>query len=272
MIIPKPVYLLFSLIVFISCNAPENNDQTQEHPGERNLEPARDFPMLYQQLLGAHGGLSTWKQYKRLEFDMNAALGNNTTVQHSIIDLDNRYERIMYDDYEMGYDGDTYWYYADSIPEDHPNPEFYINLQFYFFMLPFVIADPGTNYEILEPRNLEGKMYEVLKVTYEDGVGVAPKDQYLLYIDPETYELELLLYSVTYFNAENAESYNALRYEEWQSAQGLLIPKKMVNYRWDQENQRLGQERGYKEFTNVKFSQVPPQKELFDMPEGAEEV
>jgi len=270
----KPYLYLSLFLLLLGCNTPVDPNQDAAHGqmDEQTLEPAREYPPLLQKLLGAHGGLSTWKQYQSLEFDLNSELGNSSSRQHSVVDLNNRYERIMYADYEMGYNGETYWYHAGSIPDNHPDPKFYINLQFYFFALPFVIADPGTNYEVLEPRTLGGKTYEVLKVTYDEDIGVAPEDQYVLYIDPETYQLHLLLYSVTYFNAENAAQYNALLYEEWQSVQGLLMPLRMVNYVWDQENQTLGDQRGYKEFSNVKFSKVPPEKSLFEKPEGVEGI
>ncbi len=266
----KSYWYLSLFLLLLGCIAPDSQNQDAAHGlmDEKTLEPARDYPLLLQKLLGAHGGLSTWKQYQSLEFDLNSELGDKSSSQHSVVDLKNRYERIRYAEYEMGYNGGTYWYHADSIPKDHPDPKFYINLQFYFFALPFVIADPGTNYEVLEPRTLDGKTYEILKVSYREDIGVAPKDQYVLYIDPETYQLHLLLYSVTYFNAENTEKYNALLYEAWQTEQGLLMPLRMANYVWDQESQELGERQGQKEFSNVEFSKAPPPKSLFDMPEG----
>ncbi len=171
--------------------------------------------------------------------------------------------------YQMGFDGDNYWFAADSIPDDHPDPKFYINLQFYFFAMPFVAADPGTNYEEMGQRIVDSTTYDVLKLTYEDGTGQAPEDQYLLYFDTESHQLKLLLYSVTYFNAENAENYNALWYDEWQTVDGLVVPLRAMSYNWNTENQALGNLRSTKIFFSVDFDKIAPLDAAFAPPENA---
>ncbi len=149
-------------------------------------------------------------------------------------------------------------------------PKFYINLQFYFFALPFVLGDPGIEYEDLGKRAFEEKMYDVIKVTYKEGVGQASKDQYLLYLDPETHRLHLLLYSVTYFNAENASQYNAALYEDWQEVDGLWVPSKLTSHKWDAETEEIGEVRYIKTFRNIRFSLEAPAEQLFHKPAGAE--
>jgi len=270
--------LIIPIVLFVAFSGckPQPKEQTSEGMSletmtsdTTQMEPERDFPTLFQQILGAHGGLSTWNQYVSLTYDLEATYGENTSMQSSTLNLHTRYEHTQYADYQIGYNGESYWYYADSIPEDHPDPKFYINLQFYFFAIPFVLADKGVNYEILEPRVVAGKTYDVLKATFKSGIGVAPEDQYILYTDPESHELHMLLYSVTYFDESRATSYNALIYDEWQAVQGLLVPQSMTSYVWDSETQSLGEQRGSKVFSNVTFSKAPPSPETFEKPEGA---
>ena len=265
--------ILISLgILTVSCQ-PEATTQEEAHlpVQEQHFVPA-NVPTSLERAWEAHGGLDPWHSYQTLEYDLEVIRGEEEegAMQHSVVDLKSRHERITYSEYEIGYDGTAFWYAADSILEEHPDPRFYINLQFYFFALPFVLADPGIAYEELGKRSFDGKDYDVVKIGYKEGIGEAPEDQYLLYLDPETHRLHLLLYSVTYFNSENATKYNAAIYEDWQEVDGLWVPKKMTSHQWDAENQQIGEVRYIKTFSNVTFSSEAPAEQLFHAPEGAE--
>ena len=262
---------LFCLALSVlACQTPATDSQEAQSTTVIDLSTQPDMPLPLELALEAHGGLDRWQGYKALEYDLEVLQGEKSSVQHSVVDLNSRHERILYETYEMGYDGEEFWYHADTIPEEHPDPKFYINLQFYFFALPFVLSDPGIEYEDLGKRAFEEKMYDVIKVTYKDGVGQASKDQYLLYLDPETHRLHLLLYSVTYFNAENATQYNAAVYEDWQEVDGLWVPSKMTSHKWDAETEEIGEVRYIKTFRNIRFSLEAPAEQLFHKPEGAE--
>jgi len=260
-----PYLLFFALLAACADTADTTTEETVEEP-PRSME---ELPTTLQQALEAHGGLEIWDAYESLEFTLQTFRGGDTSQVSSLVDLTDRREHITAENYEMGYDGENYWYHSDSITEDHPDPKFYINLQFYFFGMPFVAADPGTIYEEMGQRMVNGTAYDVLKVTYEDTIGVSPEDQYLLYFDTETHQLQLLLYSVTYFNEENAENYNALWYDEWQTVDDLQMPLRMISYAWDAENQALGDPRGTKVFFPVDFDKIAPLDASFEAPEEA---
>lgn len=266
------IILISISILVVSCQ-PQATTQEESHspPEEERFVPA-NVPASLERTWEAHGGLDPWYTYQTLEYDLEVVRGEEGegAMQHSVIDLKSRRERITYDEYEIGYDGQDFWYMADSIPAEHPEPRFYINLQFYFFALPFVLADPGITYEDLGKRPFDGKDYDVVKVGYKEGVGEAPEDQYLLYLDPDTHRLHLLLYSVTYFNAENATRYNAAIYEDWQEVYDLWVPRKMTSHQWDAEAEQIGEVRYIKTFSDVRFSTEAPAAELFHKPEGAE--
>lgn len=261
-------YVILSLsIIFLGCT-------TQQQPKEETLtetaENAPTYPDLLQKALDAHGGLDKWRSFRQLSYDWNRPEGEADQSRSTILDLQNRREKITAAKYEMGYDGENYWHKAVEDFEGNLNPKFTINLEFYFFAMPFVLADPGVNYENIGQKEVGENTYDVLKITFNDGTGVAPKDQYLLHFNPETHRLELLLYSVTYFNTENAEKYNARKYEEWQEIDGLWIPLKVISYRWDSENNQLGDLRSGSVYSNVTFETEAPVDEIFAAPEGAE--
>ena len=60
------------------------------------------------------------------------------------------------------------------------NPKFYYNLMFYFYAMPFILADDGIKYTDAEPLVFEGKSYPGIKISYEAGVGESPEDEYVI--------------------------------------------------------------------------------------------
>ena len=48
-------------------------------------------------------------------------------------------------------------------------PKFYYNLMFYFYAMPFILADDGIVYEDVKPLDIEGKSYPGIKISYESG-------------------------------------------------------------------------------------------------------
>ena len=217
----------------------------------------------------AHGGIDRWRSFQQLAFTYVSESGDSRNEEQIVLNLHSRHERISGSNYEMGYDGQDYWQLLKEEGMKEKNPTFSINLQFYFFAMPFVLADEGVVEEQMGQKQLNGKTYDVAKITFESGTGVAPDDQYIVYVDPKTRQMEALLYSVTYFNKENAEKYSALHYSDWQEVQGLRVPKSMLRYRWDAEKETFGESRGSKSFPKVTFSKQAPDPDLFEKPEGA---
>lgn len=241
---------LILVSVFISCKT------TPDPPKEE-----KSFPDLFEQGLEAHGGLDQWDKYGTFTF--TELSGSDTTFY--TVDLKNRNERIEKPgQFKVGFTEDETFIYPhkDSFPGD--DPKFYHNLRFYFLALPFVTADPGANHLPLSPGTLNGKMYNRVRVTYDEGIGVAPKDQYILWYDPSTNFLEYINYSVTYFDEARAEQYNAIGYEGWTDVGGLLMPSTMVGYRW--EGDSLGAVRYSRHFIDMKFDEERPDENLFTNP------
>ena len=241
------IVLCLLVATCISCS------QTPDPPQEN-----RSFPELFEQGLQAHGGLDQWNKYGTFSF--TEVSGSDTT--YYTVDLKNRNERIERPgQFKVGFTEDETFIYPhkDSFPGD--DPKFYHNLRFYFLALPFVTADPGANQIPLTPGTLEGKMYNRVKVTYDEGIGVAPKDQYILWYDPSTNLLEYINYSVTYFDEGKADQYNAIGYEGWTDVGGLKMPTTMVGYRW--EGDSLGAVRYRRDFMDMKFDEERPGETLF---------
>lgn len=259
------VSIFISVIVFScdkksSINADDNNQNAPkaEEMGKEKL------PEAFDKSLNEHGGLDVWRSYGKLSFDK---ISNGERERHTV-DLKNRKTRIEKDSsWTIGYDGKEVWVAPNKEAYPGRSARFYYNLHFYFFGIPFVLADPGTKHEYLGKSTVDGETYEVVRVTYEDPVGDTPEDQYVMYYDTDTYLLSFINYSVTYYDKSRATEYNALKFEDWQEVNGLKVPTGYTGYVW--EDSTFGKERYSVNFENVVFEKNQPDSALFTIPAGA---
>ncbi|WP_185152515.1 DUF6503 family protein, partial [Fulvivirga aurantia] len=223
------------------------------------------YPELLAKALEAHGGLDTWRNFGTLRYDKVSSEGNS---ENHIINLYNRKVLIDRDTTQIGFDGKEVWVSPNLESFGSGSARFYHNLYFYFFGIPFLLSDPGIMYEDLGTQTVNGTDYRALKVSYGEGVGDSDEDLYIAHFNPETYKLELLLYTVTYYSGEKTENYNALAYSDWQQVNGLEVPKKFVGYKY--ADGKLGDKRYEASFDNVKFEEKVPNPEIFKMAENSE--
>ena len=260
----------FCLLLAIFLPALTLGCQQQEDPLPADSAAATQTdqtPLLrvLAQGIEAHGGLAQWESMGSLAYDVTrgqkserhlTALRTRQTIQEG-------------PGYRLGYDGGRVWVEprVDSFPGD---PNFSRGLDFYFFAIPFVLADPGTVHEDLGTVMMDGSPYDAVKVSFEAGVGDSPNDFYIAHFHPETNQLAYLLYTVTYRSGEPNENFSLRAYEEWQEVNGLIVPQKIVSYQWDRANNTIGAQRGETVYSNVTLSVASPEDADFMKPETAE--
>ena len=130
--------------------------------------------------------------------------------------------------------------------------------------MPFVVGDPGVFYEDLEPKELLGKSYNGVKISFKDGVGDSPKDNYIIWYDPNTYLMEWLMYTVTFGKTETNELYKLIRYDSWGTFNELLLPTTIAWYSY--ENNLVGDITKTVSFQDIQVSEDAPKDTIFDMP------
>ncbi len=226
-------------------------DSTQTS-ATKDAEKPKELPAPLRAVFTAHGGLDHWKQMNNLCFEMKGKNGDETHT----ISLPNRKTKIESKDWSIGYDGKGVWLLKHDLGYEG-NPVFYHNLMFYFYAMPFVIADPGTNYTAVEPTELDGKMYNGLKVSYNKGVGDSPEDEYILYFDPTTNKMAWLAYTVTFNDQKKSDDWHYIKYDKWQEVNGLLLPEKMVWF-----NVEKGKPKG--KMMDIKFDKVTATETMLD--------
>lgn len=222
----------------------------------------KPLPEQLKTSLKAHGGLDQWNKMNTLQYTIER---NDKPEQH-LIDLKSRKVLLSHEEYKLGFDGKEVWVSPTLEAFGKGSPRFYHNLIFYFYAIPFVLADPGVNYETLPQKEIEGQTYNVLKISYNEGIGDAPDDYYIAHFNTDTHLMEWLLYTVTYYSGEKSEKYNALKYD-WQELNGLMIPSKLTGYKY--ENGQITDFRYSRLFNEVSISQEKTNAAIFAMPKGA---
>lgn len=259
----KQLILLLGLVMLIACKqtsqAKQDNEVATEVTSKKET-PA--YPESLQKVFEAHGGLDAWQNKQTLVFGMDKPNG----IEKTILDLKNRKTIIETEVHKIGYDGERVWL-QDSAKTYKGNAKFYYNLMYYFYAMPFILADEGINYETAEPLNFEGKNYLGIKVSYNAGVGESPEDEYILYYDVDTHQMAWLGYTVTYFSKEKSKEYHFIKYSNWQTIQELVLPETLTWYNY--ENNLPTTKRNDLKFVDVTLSTEKHTADFFEKPEAA---
>lgn len=251
--------LCVSLFLLLSCN---NKKATTSSAKEE--KKTKEFPVYVDKVLEAHGGLDLWSTMQSMSYVMETKRGGETQS----IDLNDRREIIEKPDYSLGYDGQNYWTTADTSVKQ--SPVFYKNLIFYFYAMPFVIADDGIIFNEVPALEFDGKSYPGFRISYEPNIGVSPEDEYFIHYNPETNQMEWLGYTVTYFDQKKSTRISWRRYDDWTNVSGLKLPKSMLRM-VSQENLPVS-EKSRVNFSNIKVSKDAFADAFFKMEDGARVV
>ncbi len=257
----KLIILAITLSLF-NCKTDQNKEveKTINYEQETLDVTTSVYPENMSSIFAAHGGLDVWNTYKSLSFTMKKPTGDELTVT----DLKNRRSYIETNNFQLGYDGETVWLEEHGDFKYEGKPEFYYNLMFYFYAMPFVLADDGITYENTNALEFEGKSYPGIKISYANDVGASPEDEYILYFDTDTKKMAWLGYTVTYFTKEKSKDWHFIRYTDWQMVNGLILPKTLSWY--NAEGFKVLDKRNDLEFTEVKLSKTAEAASLFKKP------
>ncbi|QOD59854.1 hypothetical protein H9I45_10890 [Polaribacter haliotis] len=100
---------------------------------------------------------------------------------------------------EQGYNGKDFWVKIDGKEVTDKNAiesvTFTRKTNFYWFAMMQKLLDPNINYEFLKQENVEGKLYDIVKVTFTT-TGDEASDIYQLYINTETNLVDQFLFTV----------------------------------------------------------------------------
>ncbi|EDP71869.1 hypothetical protein FBALC1_12247 [Flavobacteriales bacterium ALC-1] len=261
----KVFYVL--LLVFLIASCKEKSDaRTPEPKVEQEDITTSIYPKSITKVFDSHGGIDNWNKMQTLSFTMEKPNGKEVTTTN----LKTRVEQIDTPDYTMGYDGNQLWVNEKNGKAYKGNAKFYKGLMMYFYAMPFIVGDDGIIYEEVDPLTFEGKTYPGILISYEAGVGASPDDQYIIYYDAETGQMQWLGYTVTFGKDGKSKDFHFIRYNNWQTVNDMVLPKSVDWYKY--ENNVPTEMRNTVEFIDVSLSEKTPDASLFIMPEGAKVI
>ncbi len=191
-------------------------------------------------MVAAHGGMAAWAGAPSVYFTDEWTIPGAPMKMKSHVHVEQGDRRALLRfpdmDATIGWDGVDAWSTNWTMPNP---PRFLALLNYHFLNLPWLVKDPGVVLGEPGTRKLwdDPSEYIAVRVTYEAGVGDTPDDYYVLFIDPDTYELHGCEYVVTYptLIPEGAESTptHILVYDTFELVSGLKVPTHFTVYKSD---------------------------------------
>lgn len=211
--------LPLAILAAAGCDSPETapgtdgalpSDQVQTLVQEASERlGVNDGSGLVLRAIEAHGGLEAWYRAPTSSYTWEYANVGSDVRFRSFLVADNLSREVYHDlmttgsfddprdvEASFAWDGTDAWIHPASI--EQPNPRFWGISGYYFQQIPFVLADPGLNYERIPDEELDGIAYEMVRVYFTPGIGESPGDTYTLYVHPETGMVRALRYTVSY--------------------------------------------------------------------------
>lgn len=276
-------------LLLLGCGgAPEPAaEDSGPSPAEQKAAEARqrledsEGGRLVLEAIEAHGGLETWYEAPTSSYCWEYSNPGSEMRFRSCMTVDNQTRRAYHDiealgtpedvepyDGRFAWDGEQAWIYPADTPKI--NPRFWALTGFYFSQIPFVLADPGVSYEKLPDAELDGETYSMVKCTFGSGVGDAPDDHYILYIDQQDHMVRAIRYTVTFGGRAQKKGgpprETLFYYEDYTTVDGLKTPQHFNGF-WFEDGEK-GEFKNEAFVTNISYSK-PFDESRLAMPEGA---
>lgn len=234
--------LILSSVLVVSCNnTPKKDVQiNKEQPTEKTATPTFKnkghelvYNMVqvvgnYNQLRKKHDVIYTYTYQtpdgksdistEKYLFDGELSYGKYTKHERTLPDLNGPFEQ--------SYNGEQYLLKHDGkyIENEAAIKRVAFNrpTNFYWFAMYQKLLDPGLIYEYLGEKDVDGKNYDIVKVSFESK-NDKPTDIYQLYINKETKLADQFLFTVADFGVMETPFLMTMEYEK---IEDLLIPTK----------------------------------------------
>jgi hypothetical protein len=257
----KKLIVLALMLSLFNCKKDVKQESVIKTVDEVVVEtPKKVYLENITKVFDAHGTLEAWNSFNSLSFTMNKPKGDELTIT----DLKDRRSFIETANFKLGYNGKEAWLKENEGFEYKGNKDMYYNLMFYFYAMPYVLADDGITYTNVDALEFEGKIYPGIKISYGSGVGASSDDEYILYYDDETNKMAWLGYTFTYGSNEKNNNWSFIRYSDWQTVEGLILPKTLSWYK--AEGFKIGEKRNDLKFADVKLSKEKMETSQFEKP------
>ena len=238
---------------------------------------AQDAKKMVSDMITAVGGKKNFYSLKNVQYDYEYRNPSApmTLLNHETHVFRNELSYATYKEHSVsgpngekiveGYDGNEAWVTVNGQLSDDEQlnnmSRFMRKTNFYWFTMFFKLLDPGVNHEFLGNKKVDGKSYDLVKITFGDDVGDA-QDTYVLFINKDTGLVDQFLFTVMSFELKDP----LLMVMEYETIDGIKIPSKRKYIEADWEGKITGDQWTITNWTNIDFN-TEIDTALFQKPE-----
>ncbi len=245
--------LTFSLALFAACGGSQQGPATRASAPFDPKGSDEKAIAVADEVQTALGGAVNWAKAKEIEWTQVIIVDGEAKdkcehawdrwgARHQFIHYDTsgnegRTSHDLFGDYAFGYKNKTEATRAElpALVED-ANKRFAIDA--YPLVLPFKLKDPGVHLKFSEERPEEGTpkgspmKYDVIKITFDNGVGPTSGDTYYMVVDKATH-LPTIVERVAAGKSDDTRS--GYKLSDWKDVNGLKFATKRVTLGYGDE-------------------------------------
>ncbi len=240
-------------------------------PVTEPAEPRSQMAIAFAARIARAHGKQTWDQKQAVQADIVLEFGGNEMLNGTLLyDMHTSCARIkLKDGTTLVFDGEKAW--VSPAEAQVPMARFHLLTWSYFLAAPFKLSDPGTHLESSGTFPLEDKLVATQKLTFDEGVGDAPDDWYIIYPDPATNRLAAMADIVSYGKSVEVaeEEPHAIVYHDYETIDGVTLSMRWTMHHWSTEKGPFGDPIGELQLRNVEF--VEADEAAFAKPDDARE-
>ncbi|MDR6301486.1 DUF6503 family protein [Mesonia maritima] len=258
----KKIYILF-LCISIALSSCQNEP--------KKVKSDKDALNFAENIEQTYNNKSFTKE-EAISFHIDLNFGGNERLNATITQLTNSGKIKIEKDNgtTLIYDGNKVYLYPKEV--NYPDARFDMFTWSYFFMLPHKLTDPGTVWKTKKERKLEGENYNSATLSFQENIGDAPDDWYIVYSDKNTNLLKAAAYIVTFGKDVNQaeENPHAIVYNNYITVKDIPISTYWKFYNWSEEKGIYGKPIGEALLKDIKFKEITENE--FFVPKSAIEI
>ncbi|WP_121666612.1 DUF6503 family protein [Mesonia aquimarina] len=243
----KIYFIFFSFSIFLSA--------CQNEP--KKIKSDKEAVAFAEKIEKTHEKKSFAKK-QAVSFHIDLNFGGEERLNATITQLTNSGKiKIKKDDgTTIIFDGKEVYLYPEVT--NYSGARFDIFTWSYFFMMPHKLTDPGTVWKNKKERELNEKKYNSAKLSFQQNIGDAPDDWYVVYADKNTNLLKAAAYIVTFGkDIEKAEKNpHAIVYENYITVDGIPFSNYWKFFNWSEEKGIYGKPIGEALIKNISLKEV----------------